>query len=96
LSSIVEEIVRTHGLQTDATSLVYYAGRRVGVSAFERDLVLVPAYTDNATLWIGATSNRPRFDELQRAVAEDLTQRLRAAFGPNMVRYDRLRESQLQ
>lgn len=93
LSSIVEDIVRTHGLRTDATSLVYYAGRRVGVSAFERDFVLVPAYTDNATLQVEATSSRPRFDELQRAVADDLTQRLRAAFGPSISRYDRLREA---
>lgn len=93
LSSIVEEVVRSHGLRTDATSLVYYAGRRVGVRADERDFALVPVYADNATLQVEAASRTPRFDELQRAVAADLAQRLTAAFGPAVTRHDGLRES---
>ena len=33
-SSIVEEVVRTHGLRVDGTTLVYYAGGRFGAAAY--------------------------------------------------------------
>jgi hypothetical protein len=93
LSSIVEESVRIHGLQTDPTSLVYYTGRRVGVSAAERDFVVVPSYENNAELRIRVASNTPRFDELQRVVSDALAQRLNAAFGPaNVKTFQRARE----
>ena len=86
LSAIVEDVVRAHGLRADAGSLIYYAGRRVGVSAAERDFVLSPTVESNATLRVGITRHSASFEALQRAVAQDLEGRLNAAFGPANVR----------
>ena len=86
LSSIVEDVVGAHGLRTDSGSLVYYAGRRVGVSAEERDLVLIPTVESNSTLRVRVVRHSADFDVLHRAVTEDLATRLDAAFGSNVTR----------
>jgi hypothetical protein len=81
LSSNVEEVVRTHGLRTDETALVYYAGRRFGASASERDLILVPEPVSNSTLRVVVTRQTDNYAALHEAINEDLAERLAAAFG---------------
>jgi hypothetical protein len=81
LSSNVEEVVRTHGLRADETALVYYAGRRFGASASERDLILVPEPVSNSTLRVVVTRQTDNYAALHEAINEDLAERLAAAFG---------------
>jgi hypothetical protein len=81
LSSVVEEVVRAHGLRIDENALVYYAGRRVGVSPYERDLVLTPAFVTNSLLNVRVVRLTESYAPLQRAVTEDLASRLETSFG---------------
>jgi hypothetical protein len=81
LSSNVEEVVRTHGLRADETALVYYAGRRFGASASERDLILVPEPVSNSMLRVVVTRQTDNYAALHEAINEDLAERLAAAFG---------------
>jgi hypothetical protein len=81
LSSIVEDVVRAHGLRTDENALVYYAGRRVGMSPYERDLVLWPTFVTNSTLNVRVSRLTESYAPLHQALAEDLASRLNTAFG---------------
>jgi hypothetical protein len=85
LSSIIEEVVREHGLRTDASALVYYAGRRVGTSPFERDLVLTPQWITNSSFTVRVARLTESYAPLQKALTDDLAARLVAAFGPDAV-----------
>jgi hypothetical protein len=88
LSTIVEDVVRAHGLLTDETSLVYYSGRRIGVGPEHRDLVLVSAPDSNSTLRVRVVRHTAGLEALQRAVTDDLAARLDAAFGRDSVKRD--------
>jgi hypothetical protein len=81
LSSVVEDVVRAHELRTDENALVYYAGRRVGISPYERDLVLMPSFVTNSTLSVRVARLTESYAPLQLAVTEDLASRLAMAFG---------------
>jgi len=81
LSSIIEEIVRTHGLRTDERQLVHYAGRRFGPSAYDRDLILVPVYVSNSMLRVRAARQTSNYAALHDTIKEELAARLGAAFG---------------
>lgn len=81
LSSIVEEVVRAHGLRTDEKALVYYAGRRFGASASDRDLILSPMGESNSVLRVGVTRRTENYAALHEAIIVDLAGRLAAAFG---------------
>jgi hypothetical protein len=91
LSTIVEDVVRAHGLSTDEHSLVYYAGKRVGVSPEARDLALFPTAESNSKLRVGVVRYTVGFAALERAVTEDLAARLDRAFGRNNVTREVLR-----
>jgi hypothetical protein len=84
LSSIVEEVVRAHGLTADRNG--YYAGARR--SQNERDVVLVPNYTGNDLFTVWVRYNNEAYEPLYRAVATDLAGRLRTQFGPENVTYE--------
>jgi len=88
LSTIVEDVVRDHGLLTDETSLVYYSGRRIGVGPEHRDLVLVSVPDSNSTLRVRVVRHTAGFEALQRALTDDLDIRLDAAFGQDNVKRD--------
>jgi len=81
LSQIVEETVREHGLRIDKDSTVYYAGKRTGIAAQERELVLTMRDDSHESLGIGLTLRSDKLDALYRSVAATLEQRLDAAFG---------------
>ena len=81
LSSIIEEVVRTHALRTDEKALLYYAGRRFGPSAYDRDLILSPMSESNSVLRVGVTRRTQNYAALREAIIEDLAARLAAAFG---------------
>ena len=81
LSSIVEEVVRVHGLRTDEKALLYYAGRRFGASASDRDLILSPMPESNSVLRVAVTRRTQNYAALHDAINEDLAARLAAAFG---------------
>jgi hypothetical protein len=85
LSQIVEETVREHDLNIDPTAPIYYAGKRMGVSAWERELVMTTDYRDHATLWVSLTRRGDAYAAVQRALALDLEGRLDAAFGADRV-----------
>jgi hypothetical protein len=85
LSSVIEEVVREHGLRTDASALVYYAGRRVGASPFERDLVLTPQWITNSRFTVRVARLTESYAPLQNALTDDLAARLVAAFGSDAV-----------
>jgi hypothetical protein len=85
LSSIVEAVVRTHGLRVEADAPVYYAGGRFGTSAYNRDLVLQPYSTTNATLQVRVARQTENYAELYEAINADLAARLGAAFGSSAV-----------
>lgn len=85
LSSIVEEVVRTHGLSVEADEPVYYAGARFGASAYQRDLVLQAYSSSNATLQVSVRRQTENLASLHEALSADLAQRLGAAFGPTAV-----------
>jgi hypothetical protein len=85
LSSIVEEVVRTHGLRVEAEAPVYYAGARFGASAYQRDLVLQAYSPTNATLQATITRQTENYAALHEAINADLADRLIAAFGPTAV-----------
>jgi hypothetical protein len=85
LSSIVEEVVRAHGLRVEVEAPVYYAGGRFGPSVYERDLVLQAYSSTNATLELRVTRQTENYAALHEAINEDLAERLGAAFGPAAV-----------
>jgi hypothetical protein len=85
LSSVIEEVVRAHGLHTDASALVYYAGRRVGISPFERDLVLAPQWITNSSFTVRVARLTESYAPQQKALTDDLAARLIAAFGSDAV-----------
>lgn len=85
LSFVIEEVVREHGLRTDASALVYYAGRRVGISPFERDLVLTPQWYTNSSFTVRVVRLTESYAPLQKALTDDLAARLIAAFGSDAV-----------
>ena len=85
LSSIVEEIVRTHELRADEDQLVYYAGRRFGASAYNRDLILVPFSVSNTMLRVRVARQTPNYAALHEEIKGELAARLDAAFGSTAV-----------
>jgi hypothetical protein len=85
LSSVVEEVVRAHGLRPDEDAPLYYAGRRVGVSPYERDLVLLTREVTNTTLHVRITHLRESYATLHSEITADLAARLTAAFGSSAV-----------
>jgi hypothetical protein len=81
LSTVIDEVVSAHGLRADATALVYYAGRRVGASAFERELVLTPKWVTNSSFTVRVARLTDSHAPLQKAVTDELAARLVTAFG---------------
>ncbi len=78
--------MRTHGLHADDEALVYYAGRRFGRSAYERDLMLTSASVTNARLRVRVARQTANYAALYSAITEDLAARLAAAFGSTAVK----------
>jgi len=85
LSEIVEDVVRTHGLRADDEALVYYAGRRFGASAYDRDLILTPFSMTNSRLRVRVARQTENYAVQYAAINEDLAVRLAAAFGSTAV-----------
>ena len=85
LSQIIEDTVRENGLRLDAGSLIYYAGKRVGPTLFERELTLMPRYNSHASFAVSVESRSDAYEPLQRSLAATLRQRLEAAFGADRV-----------
>jgi hypothetical protein len=77
LSSIVEGVVRAHGLQADPR--FYYAGRRRSWDV--RDLELRANYEGNSALHVWVTYRNEAFEPEYRAVVDDLTRRVSTEFG---------------
>jgi hypothetical protein len=88
LSAIIEQVVREHGLEVDAHSLVYYAGKRLGPSAYHRELTLTTHLQNHATFVVNLRCDSAAYEGALRTIAADLEERLRAAFGPEHVTVD--------
>jgi hypothetical protein len=88
LSTIIEQVVQEHGLTVDADSLFYYAGKRLGPSAYHRELTLMTHPQNHATFLVDLRSNSAAYEGELRRLAADLEERLRAAFGPEQVTVD--------
>jgi hypothetical protein len=86
LSSIVEEVVRTHGLRVEAEAPIYYAGGLYGPSAYNHDLVLQQYSTSNTVLQMQVMRQTNNYAELHEAIADDLAGRLAVAFGSAAVK----------
>lgn len=85
LSSIVEAVVRTHGLLAEEDAAGYYVGNRFGAGPDDRELALRPSFASNATLRISVLRQTPNYVDLHEAINRDLAERLGAAFGPAVV-----------
>lgn len=80
-SSIVEEVVRSHALRPDEDALVYYAGRRFGTSAYDRDLILAPVLVSNVMLRVRVARQTANYAAVHEAINEELAKLLGDAFG---------------
>jgi len=81
LSQILEDVVSTHGLKTDWDSAVYYAGKRLGPTPEDRELIVRSSTYTHSRFSVAVVCRSDGYEALQRAVASDVDLRLRAAFG---------------
>ena len=81
LSSIVEAVVRTHGLRVEEEAPLYSAGGRYGTNAYSRDLTLQSISNSNTTLEVRVMRQTDNYAALHEAINQDLAERLGAAFG---------------
>jgi hypothetical protein len=80
-STIVEEIVRAHGLRADEDQLVYYTGRRFGASSYDREFILVPFSVNNTMMRVRVARQTPSYAALHETIKRELAARLAAEFG---------------
>jgi hypothetical protein len=85
LSSIVEDVVRTHALRVEPDAPLYYSGGHFGASPYDRELVLQAYSTRNTMLEVRVTRQTESSAALHAAIVEDLAERLGAAFGATAV-----------
>jgi hypothetical protein len=85
LSQIIEDTVREHELRIDASSLIYYAGKRMGPAYFDRELVLTAGPNSHASLGVSVTARSYAYEPMQQSLIAILKQRLDAAFGADRV-----------
>ena len=81
LSQVLEDVVSAHGLETDWDSAVYYAGKRLGPTSEDRELIVRSSTYTHSRFSVAVVRRSDGYEALQRAVATDLDLRLRAAFG---------------
>lgn len=81
LSSIVEEVVRAHGLRVEKDAPLYSAGGNYGTSAYGRDLILHSSSTTNSMLQVMVSRQTVIHAELYDAINQDLAARLGEVFG---------------